>query len=155
MTASPFFIETFAKAPLLEIPVTIVITLRWLKKTPFCLSAYQWIEGKQNGRYLRLKLMIPQPLWLSPRPGYTLTQLRTAWSYAEGLGLPAAVMMFHSSELMPGSSPFWPDEKAVTKLLSTLEEFFVFVQTERINSCSLTSAARMISASPGIPRRIL
>ena len=36
-------------------------------------------------------------------------------------------MMFHSSELMPGGSPFRPDAQSVRDLLACLDAFFGFV----------------------------
>lgn len=49
------------------------------------------------------------------------------------------VLMFHSSELMPGGSPFWPDRQAVRRLYSMLEGFLWLLHRQGVEFPSLTA----------------
>ena len=44
--------------------------------------------------------------------------LKNAW--------PCVELATHSSELMPGGSPFFPNEKSIERLYRRLESFFAF-----------------------------
>jgi len=55
--------------------------------------------------------------------------------------LPYIVMMFHSSELMPGCSIYRKDSDAIEKLYDLLEQFFVLLHNKNIYSVTLTEAA--------------
>ncbi len=153
MPVDPFMIQVRGQKPLLEIPVTIVMTDGLLREFPRWLPAYQWLQKRLSGRRLGLRFMPPQPLWLRPVPSITSRDLCRVWSAAQRLGLPVAVMTFHSSELMPGASPYWSNNKDVSQLLLMLEKFFDFLRTQDVRCCSLTAAAQLISALPGIPER--
>jgi len=56
--------------------------------------------------------------------------------------LPFIIMMFHSSELMPGCSRYRPDVESIENLYETLEAFFVKLREKEIGSCTLTEAAQ-------------
>jgi len=56
--------------------------------------------------------------------------------------LPFIVMMFHSSELMPGCSKYRPDSDSVERLYELLEQFFVKMVEHSIPSVTLTEAAK-------------
>jgi hypothetical protein len=56
--------------------------------------------------------------------------------------LPFIVMMFHSSELMPGCSRYRPDVESIEKLYELLEAFFVKLRDKEIGSFTLTEAAQ-------------
>ena len=56
--------------------------------------------------------------------------------------LPYIVMMFHSSELMPGCSVYRPDKDSIEKLYDLLERFFVLLHDKKIDSVTLTEAAK-------------
>ncbi len=51
-------------------------------------------------------------------------------------------MMFHSSELMPGCSVYRPDKDSIEKLYDLLERFFVLLHDKKIESVTLTEAAK-------------
>lgn len=46
-------------------------------------------------------------------------------------------MMIHSSELMPGGSPYFADEKAVDELFERLEELFAYLRENRFEGKTL------------------
>jgi hypothetical protein len=58
--------------------------------------------------------------------------------------LPFIVMMFHSSELMPGCSIYRKDNESIEKLYDLLEGFFVLLHDKNIDSVTLTEAAKSV-----------
>jgi hypothetical protein len=61
-------------------------------------------------------------------------------------------MMFHSSELMPGGSPYWKNENEIGILYKLLEEFFSWLNAEHIESITMEEASiepRIRSQEPG------
>ena len=58
------------------------------------------------------------------------------------INLQYIVMMFHSSELMPGCSIYRTDKDAIEKLYDLLERFFILLQNRNIDSVTLTEAAK-------------
>lgn len=144
-SAHPNWIIVDHDKKLLEIPVTILLTIPWLRRFPSLLPIYQSLSGKLSGRLRSEHWITPQPLWLRPFPGTTIQHLYSVWNKAERLGLPAVVMIFHSSELMPEGSPYSPTQKSVHKLLNLLEEFFRFVQKNGSKAITMTKAAVMMA----------
>ena len=63
-------------------------------------------------------------------------------SEAIKLQLPYIVMMFHSSELMPGCSIYRSDSDAIEKLYDLLGLFFSLLNQRSIKSITLTEAAK-------------
>jgi hypothetical protein len=61
---------------------------------------------------------------------------------SDRIGLPCIVMMFHSSELMPGCSIYRPDNESIEKLYRLLEDFFILLNNKQIASVTLTEAAK-------------
>ena len=61
---------------------------------------------------------------------------------ARRIRLPYLVMMFHSSELMPGCSIYRSDENAIEQLYDLLERFFILLRKENIKCVTLTEAAK-------------
>jgi peptidoglycan/xylan/chitin deacetylase (PgdA/CDA1 family) len=80
-------------------------------------AAYTRLEPiRWRGGLKRLGL---KPVWL--RPSYTA--LPDALRFAERLareGRPCANVIFHSSEILPGGSPYTPDAASVTRFLDDL-----------------------------------
>lgn len=80
-------------------------------------AAYTRLEPiRWRGGLKRLGL---RPVWL--RPSYTA--LRDALGFADRLARekrPCANIIFHSSEILPGGSPYTPDEASVTRFLDDL-----------------------------------
>ena len=105
--AYPFRVTGAGEHGLVELPVTVLPTnalarrLRWLR------DHWQARPLRLARRALRLRSR-PQPLWLRPLPEYGLEDLQALLLEAERLRLPYAVLMFHSSELLAGASPYRP-----------------------------------------------
>jgi hypothetical protein len=93
----------------------------------------------------------PQPLWLRPRHEYTKDDLGALLREAERRHLPFAVFMFHSSELMPGASPYRPDEASVDVLMSLLDGLFGFARQRGHSFVTLSAAGRELAAYDRLP----
>jgi hypothetical protein len=126
---------------ILEMPVTILFTIEIFKKFPALLRGYQLLQKLQSNKLIGLNLLTPQPLWMRPLPRITIGHLISGLRSAKKQGLQNVTMMFHSSELMPGGSIYRPDNASVIQLLQLLEEFFVFLTRENVESETLTGAA--------------
>lgn len=147
--ARPFLISVGGDRPLLELPVTILMTKAFLKRLPGLLRLYQAVY-ERLGHKGPHSWLLPQPLWLRPLPETTPEHLGAVWLEAKRRSLPAAVMMFHSSELMPGASPYRSTKESVDQLLGLLEAFFRDVQRSGGESATLTEAADMILRTSGL-----
>jgi hypothetical protein len=86
-------------------------------------------------------------MWLTPDPRYRAEDLAAVWRCAQNARLSTAVLMFHSSELMPGGSPFRKDDRSVRDLLACLEAFLAFVRQEGGEFVTLTHAARVVGST--------
>lgn len=134
------------KLGLWEIPLTMVHTRAVIRRWP---ALARWY-GRQNvsplGRLMRLTWPGQQPLWLRPSPRGGLRRLMQVWAAAERLGLPFGVLMLHSSELMPGGSPYWRTPAAVERLMGQLEGFFQILHERGVPACTLTEAGALLDA---------
>jgi hypothetical protein len=134
---------------LVEIPVTVLPTKFPLKKDNFFSKLY--LKNKDKNFFLKVLRELffrHQPLWLRPSPWMTLEMLEEIVAEAEKQQLPYLVMMFHSSELMPGSSIWRSDTESIDKLYELLERFFILLDYRNISSIKLTDAAKSIRRSP-------
>lgn len=147
-------VRTAAAEPLLEIPITIVPTYRLLRRFPALLPAYQLTPVRAVRRLLLRRWLSPQPIWLQPAPYFSVSDLCTAYDLHSGSS-DVAVMMFHSSELMPGGSPYRRSEAAVGEMLAMLDRFFAHVARSGATGCTLSQAAEIVRGSGGLARRPL
>jgi hypothetical protein len=86
-----------------------------------------------------------QPLWLRPFEWSTLNLFDEILNEASRIKLQYIVMMFHSSELMPGCSQYRPDEESVDRLYDLLESLFDLLHSREISSLTLTEAAKSLN----------
>jgi hypothetical protein len=133
----------FPVGKLLEIPVTILPTIFPLNRNKTIASHY--FRNVDNSIFLRIfrKLLFNnQPLWLRPLQSMNISLFEELLKEAIKIKLPYIVMMFHSSELMPGCSVYRPDKDSIEKLYDLLERFFVLLHDKKIDSVTLTEAAK-------------
>jgi hypothetical protein len=102
------------------------------------------LRGAQP-RWLR-----PQPIWLRPYPEYDFATLGALVAAAEREALSHAVFMLHSSELMPGGSPYRPTSESVTELLDLLDRLFARLRQAGHTFVTLTGAGRELASAPRI-----
>lgn len=127
---------------LIEIPITILPTKFPLDRNNEIAKFYfKNVDYNILLRAIRKLLFRNQPLWLRPLPGMTMNLLEALIDAAQEIRLPYIVMMFHSSELMPGCSIYRKDEYAIEELYDLLEQFFVRLQERKIRSLTLAEAA--------------
>jgi len=102
------------RAKLLEVPISAA-TLPALPKPLEAMYA-KLPPIPYRGALKRLGL---RPVWL--RPSYSsLTDMLTFATRLAAEGVPCFNIIFHSSELLPGGSPYTPDEASVTRFLDDL-----------------------------------
>jgi hypothetical protein len=130
----------------LEIPVSAATTPalpKWLEKRFTSLPAIPW-----RGYFKRVGL---RAIWL--RPSYS--NVEDATSLASALvarGVPTLNMLFHSSELVPGGSPYNKDAADVDRFFARLARVFEHVM-ERLEARGVTY--RECADSLALPRPVL
>ena len=133
---------TFENKTLIEIPITILPTLYPLNILPSLAKFYfQNVNELIMLKVIRKLLFQNQPLWLRPYETMNNELFASIIKEAKRINLPNIVMMFHSSELMPGCSKYRKNESAVEHLYEQLEEFFILLKDNTIESISLSEAA--------------
>ena len=151
----PFLLQGSGSPGVLEIPVTIVSTYSLLRRFPSLLPAYQTLPVRAVRKLFLRRWMCPQPVWLRPTPEFSQSDLRDAWHVAEEQGAPVAIMMFHSSELMPGGSPYRATQASVDELLRLLDDFFRYVREHRGEPVTLGAAASALAQSLPLTERVV
>jgi hypothetical protein len=151
----PFMLQGTGSPGVLEIPITIVATYPVLRRSPRLLRLYQTLPVRAARKILFRHRLCPQPVWLRPTPEFGQSDLQNVWRAAEDQRSPVAVMMFHSSELMPGGSPYRPTPASVNELLALLDEFFGFARTYGAVPATLSAAAAQLMASGSLEERRL
>ncbi len=135
----------FDSYSLVEIPITVLPTQFPLNRSQYLAEFYFKNAGKNLlWRGIRKLAFDNQPLWLRPFRRSSIDQFEKIIIEAKRIELQYLVMMFHSSELMPGCSKYWPDKESIEYLYSLLEEFFNLLHSREISSLSLTEAAKGI-----------
>ena len=120
---------------LLEVPVTVLFT-RFPFKHSHLLRNY-FRTHRETILIRALDRMGFGPHWLRPYPHYTSRTLIQVYRTVKELNLSVAVMMLHSSELMPGGSPYYPDRTSVERLYMKLRELFGYVERDGVKGMTL------------------
>lgn len=137
----PYYYD-YQEGSLLEIPVTILPTRYPLNRYSSVAEFYfRNVNTNLILKAFRKTFFRNQPVWLRPYVWMTNNILNEVVDEAMKLKLPYIVMMFHSSELMPGCSIYRPDTQSVEVLYSLLGNFFRDMQARRVTSVTLTEAA--------------
>jgi hypothetical protein len=85
--------------------------------------------------------------WLRPYPHMTAQRLQRVTTLARRLGAPILNFTLHSSELMPGCSPYNPTPESIESLYARVESYFRYLKAEHIAGTTL-SRARDALAQP-------
>jgi hypothetical protein len=153
--ATPFYIAGTGQPGLLEIPLTIVATYAPLRHSTRLLHAYQSFPIRPLRNRILKHWLHPQPIHLRPTPEFSVWDLGAAWNESRRMDGGAAVMMVHSSELMPNGSPFRRTEQSIGDLHEELAAFFDYARTTGARPLTLTEAARELIAARQMPVRAL
>jgi hypothetical protein len=144
--AAPYFLDLNdicrpGESQLLEVPVTIVFTKATLARSKRLQNLYfryrRTLPVKVMNRLFRL-----DPQWFRPYAHMSSERLKSVYKAARRAGLPAVEMMFHSSELMPGGSPYHLDEAAIERLYEKLEKVFRHLKDDSCKGLTLTEFAQ-------------
>ncbi len=152
--ATPFIVGGSGDQGLVEIPVTIVPTYGALRRFPGLLRLYRTLPARAARRLLFRRWLCPQPVWLEPVPDFAVSDLQDAFD-RQSQGSDVAVMLVHSSELMPGGGPTRPSEASVQELLELLDTFFEFVRSRGAVPLTLSRAAYELRSQGRLPWRAL
>ena len=136
-------IYKFDSGSLVEIPITILPTRFPLNKNvSLARNYFKNVNDSLILRGFRKMFFKSQPFWLRPAPEMNIRMLSELLNETINKKLPFIVMMFHSSELMPGCSRYRPDAESIENLYELLEAFFVELRNKEIGSFTLTEAAQ-------------
>jgi hypothetical protein len=127
--AFPLIAGDGAQQTLWEVPVTI---------RPAGGATAASVRRALGGSTLAGKLwnrLYPGARWFRPRPGNRRKMLRLLRAVVDE-GSPYVEFMLHSSELMPGGSPNFPDERSIGLLWDDLEA--VFAEARRLECVGMT-----------------
>lgn len=152
----PYFIDPAdvrreGESRLLELPMTVLAPRGPFASRPGAWPRLDRLAGSPWGRVLARLRWTPQ--LFRPWPGLRLDDLLRMCDLAQALGLPYLMLMFHSSELMPGGSPYYPDAASVDRLYAKLRGLFAALARERIAGATLAQfglpIARAADAAAG------
>jgi len=130
-------------SPLLEVPMTILFT-----HYPFYkINRFGEINNRLDNTFMGkvLAKIAGGPLWFRPFPWQTAYDLIAVYKTAKYLKLPYVEMMIHSSELMPGGSPYYPDTESIERLYSVLENVFTYLEKDGVSGTTLKKFAKRIT----------
>jgi len=133
----------FDGGSLLELPITILPTKFPLNKNEKLGRLYfRKVDDSMLLRVFRKLFFSKQPIWARPHPQMDCDMFNELITESTRTELPYIVMMFHSSELMPGCSIYRTNKDDIDKLYDMLERFFVLLYERNITSVTLTEAAK-------------
>lgn len=131
---------------LLEVPVTVLQTNGVMRRFPVLNEWYRVSRKHVVAKGLdRLFRVAPQ--WFRPFQDMTSNRLMAVYRTARLLNLPVIQMAFHSSELMPGSSPHNATPDDVARLLAKLKDVFSRLAREGVTGTTLSGFAAAFRAS--------
>lgn len=113
---------------ILEVPVTIRDTHTLLKMG--LRARIKW--------FMRFKTLPHYLEWLRPATSDLQTMSKLIDGVAASSEIDFAEFMIHSSELMPGGSPYFADEESIEKLYGTMESLFSHIKTSGFRGCTLS-----------------
>lgn len=123
----PYFVSpedprTAGESNLLEIPVTSALDRRWPK---WLAAAYADVRSAYTFRRALRLLRIARPIWLRPSYSKEADMLLLARRVLDA-GLPANII-FHSSELLAGASPYNRTREDVERFYRELEALLAYL----------------------------
>jgi len=124
---------------LFEVPTTITSTNRLfdIKTLDRLFNKFRKLK---TGRSISRKLSL-DPKWFRPYPKINANELIRMYKTALRRNAPVIQMMFHSSELMPGGSPYNPTEESVELLFNKFEVLFSYIAKNGGHGITLTEYA--------------
>lgn len=109
---------------LLEIPITSALDRNWPQ---WIQTAYADVTRSYQFRRLLRLMRVTRPIWLRPSYSKTSDMLALAKRVLDG-ETPIANIIFHSSELLPGGSPYNTTKEHVDRFYRELETLLAFLK---------------------------
>lgn len=128
---------------ILEVPMTILNT-GLIKKDLKNLLKFLDLFGYVGNL---LKKILFRKRWMRIFQETKLSELKKVYLSAKKNNVPYIQFMIHSSELMPGGSPYFKTPESVEKLYQLLSDFFLYLEKEEITSVTLSEYARKYKPS--------
>jgi hypothetical protein len=125
---------------LLEVPVTIVLPSAAMRRIAWLREPFLRHRETRACRVLN-KVFHLDRQWFRPYPEMSAEQLLEVYRVASSQKLPALEMMLHSSELMPGGSPYNPTEASIEQLYAKLERVFAQLARDGCHGATLSAFA--------------
>jgi hypothetical protein len=126
---------------LVEVPVTVLHTNGVVRRSKLLAETYRRYRKTFIARGVNRVFRVA-PQWFRPFQDMTADRLLTVYETARRLDLPVIQMAFHSSELMPGASPYNQTPDDVSRLLEKLERVFRRLAQDGVVGTTLTGFAR-------------
>jgi hypothetical protein len=130
------------QSDLLEAPVTILFTGPFKKENSFLARKFLAMEEGLLKNILN-RLFFRQK-WLRIFPNSQEKDWQKIFLTAGLLNLPMLEFMVHSSELMPGGTPYFKTKEEVERLYFQLEKMFEYFKSQGIEGCALSEFAEQI-----------
>jgi hypothetical protein len=131
---------------LLEVPVTILFTNGLIKNSKYFQKLFLRYRNNFACKILN-RLFKLGPQWFRPYPYMTAKSLKDICRIALQQDLPVIEMMFHSSELMPGCSPYNLTSESVERMYDKLEVVFEYLSKEQCKGVTLSEFAEKLSSN--------
>ena len=124
----PYFVDLdqldrLGDSPLLEVPVSVIET-RYARSNARMKSSPKWLRRISRRIWPPILSMIPRDNRRSFR------HMRTIMRHTADRCRPCVMLATHSSELMPGGSPFFPTARSIERLYRRLEILFASAAKE-------------------------
>jgi len=147
-TLQPFWLKTQCHRKLLELPVTIDLVHRFPTQFPelyFQIPDWTKIKGVFH------RLNFARLLWLRPTT-YTVQEMKQLADHVlTRLQIPVINIMFHSSEICPGASPYNTTEQDVKEFFVRLETIFSYLMPQKkLHSVTLSEFASLCAQDEGL-----
>lgn len=121
---------------LVEVPMTIMYTRSFVKEDSFLGKMFNYFPDSFLKKALN-KICF-KVKWLRIFPETKVQDLIDVYTAAKRNNLPVIEFMIHSSELMPGGSPYAKTQESVEKIYDILDKFFSFLSKEEVRGVGLT-----------------
>lgn len=124
---------------IVEIPVTLLYTGSWVREGS---KLARWFSCMEEGNWKRLlNRLVFKTRWLRIGPESRYQDWAALYRAAQRNDLDVLEFMIHSSELMPGGSPFVRTEEDVDDLMGKCTAMLEYFQSRGVTGCTLEQYA--------------
>lgn len=112
-------------------------TIDGILEVPITVRKLHWDGWQKPKRILKGLLGLSKPVWFRPAMA-SLDQMKRVFDLERWCSTNDYVMlMLHSSELMPGGSPYFPDEASIEREYDALKALFEYAKRKSYVGCTL------------------